>query len=356
MSSPILAWALALSRDGERADCSPSAGGGKGLLAPRGARGLQDPAWLGGKAGEEHGTGRVWVVASKQTRREKCSKSFGCFSLPSPPSPAGEECREGSEGSARKVQHIFKCFSHPLSSVLHSQRPPNHPSCGSCSWRGGTGTPRLPPVPFSLEQQHFPLPLRHRWWVKMHDLLQWAPAPAWPSCRRGAALLQTWGTKERPFRFSAPVGCLQAGFTGGYKAPPNPPDARDAACPSAASGFCRAGRALTLGAGGDDPWRLGPHGVGGGCVAPCKASSVLPSSAQPVGVSSAGAAAASHHLFLQRHLPRGSVLAEVTSPPSRPVHHAGRWDEVTVKLLREVSINTVLGNIMVCGNLFVIVY
>lgn len=65
MSSPILTWALALSWDGERANFSPNAGGGKGLLAPRGTQGLQDPAWLGGKVGEEHGIGQIWVVARK---------------------------------------------------------------------------------------------------------------------------------------------------------------------------------------------------------------------------------------------------------------------------------------------------
>lgn len=48
--------------------------------------------------------------------------------------------------------------------------------------------------------------------------------------------------------------------------------------------------------------------------------------------------------------PRGGGI-----PPSHPVHGAGRWGEVMAKLLREVSINAVLENIMVCGNLFVIV-
>lgn len=70
MGSPILGRVLAPSRDGERVDCFPL------------------PAWLGWEAREERGVGRV---ASKEARREKCSKSFGCFSLPSPPSPAGEE-------------------------------------------------------------------------------------------------------------------------------------------------------------------------------------------------------------------------------------------------------------------------
>lgn len=64
----------------------------------------------------------------------------------------------------------------------------------------------------------------------------------------------------------------------------------------------------------------------------------------------------SHHLFWHRQLLRGSILAEVTSPPSCLMHWAGRWDEVTIKLLREVSINTVLETIRVCGNLFVLVH
>ena len=93
--------------------------------------------------------------------------------------------------------------------------------------------------------------------------------------------------------------------------PPRATGAWDAAWPSAASRFCRAGGALALRAGSDDPWSLGPRGVGGGLVVPCTASSVPPSSAQPGGVSSAGASssALSHRL-----LPRGSILAEATSP------------------------------------------
>lgn len=46
--------------------------------------------------------------------------------------------------------------------------------------------------------------------------------------------------------------------------------------------------------------------------------------------------------------PRGGRIPPVPSC-------AGRWGEVMAKLLREVSINAVLENIMVCGNLFVIV-
>lgn len=73
MGSPILGRVLAPSWDGERVDCFPL------------------PARLGWEAGEERGGSQVGMVASKEARREKCSKSFGCFSLPSPPSPAGEE-------------------------------------------------------------------------------------------------------------------------------------------------------------------------------------------------------------------------------------------------------------------------
>lgn len=58
---------------------------------------------------------------------------------------------------------------------------------------------------------------------------------------------------------------------------------------------------------------------------------------------------------MPRHLRGRSVRGEVAFPPSHPVHGAGRWGEVMAKLLREVSINAVLENIMVCGNLFVIV-
>lgn len=112
MGSPILGRVLAPGRDGKRVDCFPL------------------PAWLGWKAGEECGIIWAWGVASKRARREKCSRSFGCFILPSPPSPAGEEHGEGGEGSARKIQHIFKCFSPPLSSVLHSHSPPKPPLLG----------------------------------------------------------------------------------------------------------------------------------------------------------------------------------------------------------------------------------
>lgn len=138
-----------------------------------------------------------------------------------------------------------------------------------------------------------------------------------PACPWGAALLQMWGTQKGHFSSLIWQGVRELGWSRpdlqAVIKPAKMPDAQDAACPLAASGFCRAGGALALGVGRDDPWRLGPQGVGRGRVAPCTVSSVPPSSAQPVEVSSAGMAVASHHL-LQRPPLHRSVLAEVTSP------------------------------------------
>lgn len=199
----------------------------------------------------------------------------------------------------------------PLSSVLRSHGPPSHPSCGSCSGRGSPRTSRPPPALFSLEQQHLPLAAR-RWWRCTSRCFG---DQRGPTCRWGAALLQTRGTQKGHFSSLIRRGVRELGC--------RRPDLRR---------LQSRRRRRTLGmlhvlqlppglAGPGGLWLSVPGGtipgVGGGRVAPCTASSVPASSAQPVEVSSAGAAAASHRLFLQRHLPRGSVLAEVTSP--RPV-------------------------------------
>lgn len=78
---------------------------------------------------------------------------------------------------------------------------PGHPSCRSCSWRGGTGTPGLPPAPFSRGQQHVPLPVRHRCcWTRAGH-------------RRGTGTcpLADVGGTERPFQVPDPAGCPRAG-------------------------------------------------------------------------------------------------------------------------------------------------
>lgn len=112
MGSPILAWMLALSWDSKRVDCS--------LL----------PAQVWWKVGEERGIGWVRVVVSKHARREKRSKSFGCFCLLSPPS----QQERSAEKAARSQQGRS---STPLNhSVLPSppsstQNPPTTPPAGA---------------------------------------------------------------------------------------------------------------------------------------------------------------------------------------------------------------------------------
>lgn len=172
-----------------------------------------------------------------------------------------------------------------------------------------------------------------------------------PACRRGAALLQIGGAKKKAISVLCSGG-VSAGWV--HRQLQSPPKATR--CPGCCTSFTCLW-VLPGWEGSDSRCQegLGPQDVGRGYVASCTAPRVPPSSAQPVEVSSAGAAAASHCLFLQRCLLCGSVLAEVTFLPSHLVHHAGRWDEVTVKLLREVSLNAMLENITVGGNLFVIV-
>lgn len=107
---------------------------------------------------------------------EKYSKSFGCFTLPSPPSG---KCRKKGEGSARKI------FQSPHLSPVLLLEPPSHPSCME-RWHQDL---RLPPVP-SLVQQHLPLPWMHQWRCRGccggHS----------PECSWGATLCSCGGHKK----------------------------------------------------------------------------------------------------------------------------------------------------------------
>lgn len=165
-----------------------------------------------------------------------------------------------------------------------------------------------------------------------------------PSCRR-------WGQKKGPFQFSAAVGCLLGGLTGGYKAPqsfqmPGTLHVLQVLPGRQGSGSpCQEGQSPAFGT--MRHWRrprCALHSIECGtqlCSAPwrqlCRRGSGVPPS------------------LLAKAPPAWIRPGRGRIPPARPGHRAGRRHEVTVKLLREVSINSMLENIMVCGNLFVIV-
>lgn len=128
-------------------------------------------------------------------------------------SPPSGKCREDGEGSARKIQNIYK--SPHLSPVLHSRSPLLQELLVE-RWHWGL---RLPLVP-SLVHQHLPVPRLHQWRCR-------GCCGHWhsPECYWEAALCRCGGHKKRPFRFSVPLRCLQDGSI----KPLKPPDARDAA-------------------------------------------------------------------------------------------------------------------------------
>lgn len=191
-------------------------------------------------------------------------------------------CRGDSEGSAGQVLTV------PISlpSSLRAPQPPLLQELLMERWHRDL---RLPLVPY-LVQQHLPL----------------------PGCTTGVlwghwhSPLQPQGTQKRPFWFSVHGGVCRKGRS-------NP---RSTRCHilHLLPNFARPGGVI------HEFWE---HRVPAQCRVSC-----------PALLSSDSAGSGFHGHLWQRHLPVGHIL--LSCLPA----HAARWDEVTAKLLPEISTNT----------------